>query len=423
MPVESARGDKLQRLALPAKALIALRRSDHADLRVFDATGRAMPIAMGNDKAPDVKSEVPLPVHPIVGSSRALQIKGVTLRLDNADQARIVGLDGELVPAGVGETSVLGVLIDTRKLDDPVDALALDVDLPRGKPVTFTVEASTNLKDWSRLAEKVMVSVDDGQTVLGDRRIALEDADLRDRYVRVRWNQSPGDETIAIRAAEAVMVKRETRAPLAVAARGLEMPQPRDVLFSLPFATRLEGVRVKIAETDGVMPVTLFARGTSEESWHSLAAATLRGDQAGTTLWINSVDGSWRNFRLEADRRTAGFSRPPKVELLLPRLELLVRFDGTPPYRLAAGLADAPDTFLTRDEIAPGMEAADQSALPVAKTVASSTSPLIVAVDPAGLDKGKASRTWILWAVLVLGTLVLAFAAFRLLRGSRDPTI
>lgn len=414
LPVSPAPGDGPQRLAVPARALVALARRDGGDLRIFDARGRAMPVALLRRSAPAVKAQAPVPVYPVIGAARADLSSGMTLRLEGSGQVRIAGLEGA-VDGGGGGDAVVGALLDTRAIADPASAIVLDADLPRGVPVTFALSSGGNLRDWSTLGEKVLLRVGAGPGVLGDGRIELGGAALKQRYVLVEWSAANGrDGEVAVKGARVETARAGEAARIAVRAGPPALPEPRVALFSVPFATPLAGVRVRIAGGDGVLPVTLSGRATAEAPWQPLATATLRSDDRARGVVIATGDGGWRHYRLEADKRTPGFSAPPSLELLLAPVELAVRFEGQPPYRLAAGLADAPVTFLTARELAPGGKAEALATLPLARSDAAA--PPVVTVDPAALDQGQQTRKFVLWAVLALGTLVLGYAALRLLR-------
>ena len=415
LPVSPAPGDGLQRIDVPASALVALARRDGGDLRVFDATGRAMPLALLHRPAATVKAQVPVPVYPVLGAGRADRLAGMTLRLEGTGKVRIAGLEGESAPDGGGD-AVAGALLDTRTLADPASAVLLDADLPRGVPVTFTLSAGDNLRDWSALGEKVLLRVDAGPAVLGDGRIALGGANLARRYVLVTWSAAGGrDAQVAVKGARIETERAGPAGEIAVTARAPQLKSAHEVLFSLPFATPLAGLRLRIAAQDGVVPATLSARASAEAPWQVLASTTLRREDGAGGTRI-ALGGNWRHYRIEADRRTAGFSRVPDIELLLAPVELAVRFDGRAPYRLAAGMADAPATFLTPAEIARQGKAETLAALPLARAGEPGAATPVVSVDPADLDKAGAQRKLALWAVLALGTLVLGLAALKLLR-------
>ena len=144
VPVTAAAGASLQKLDVPARVLAASRDAGLGDLRIFDARGRSLPIALSPLAAPRVLRTVRLEPLPILGSPDALTVSGVSLRID-AGRNNVVRVQG--LPAEASEAKLLGVLLDTRGLADPVDRLRLVATIPRGRPIGFTIEVSNDLRN------------------------------------------------------------------------------------------------------------------------------------------------------------------------------------------------------------------------------------------------------------------------------------
>ena len=202
IPVIAASGAPLQRLALPATALVQLQTLGLADLRIFNAQGQPVPMALADNAAP-IRAEqtVQLAAYPILGAAPAdaSGLDGLSLRIEERPGGRVVQLN---TPAGPGTTSgaagqlparqnVLGALLDARAVKEPVARMALDVDLPAGQPVTFSVHASADLTNWRPLASTVLYRADTAGTTagapdqageLGQRTLDLALADLAGQY-------------------------------------------------------------------------------------------------------------------------------------------------------------------------------------------------------------------------------------------------
>ena len=82
LPQPSAGG--LHRMALPAQALVKLQTSGLADLRVFDAQGLALPMALA--AAPSTRTQqqtASLVAYPILGTTDASGGQGLSLRIED----------------------------------------------------------------------------------------------------------------------------------------------------------------------------------------------------------------------------------------------------------------------------------------------------------------------------------------------------
>ncbi len=406
LAAEPAAGDALQRLILPAAALAAMHSAGLADLRVFDARGKVLPMARADwsGEAAAERQLVTLPALAVIGSAKGAQAQAISLTIDDSKSARIVGLDTSIAGS---KTEVVAVLLDTRALTEPAIFLKLGAELPRAQPVTFTVASSADLKSWEPIAEKVLFR--DG----GTSGVALPSPDLRGRYVRVSWDTDvPLASPLNITSATLTLSKLGQPQRITAATTGLEMIDARDLRFSLPFKAPLAGIRISQTAPDGPIPVRLYGRNDAEAPWIPLAGTTVRQTpNAGNLLELG--DPVMAFYRITADSRTAGFSAAPRIELSFIPAELLVQFSGHPPYTLAAGLKDAPATYLTRAEIALGTQ--QLAAMPQAKMVGAAV-PIVSLRPPTGGT--FPDKRMILWLVLLAGAAVLGLALVKLLKGS-----
>lgn len=407
-PITVARGAPLQRLPLPAAALIRLQQPDYADLRVFDADGRSQPIALLPARAPELarRNTVLTPL-PILGAPGSLTVTGLGLRVDASGEARIVRVDGKVAPS-TGAAAVLGTLLDTRPAKGPATELALDVDVPRQQPVTFVIEGSADLRRWSWITDHVVYrSPGDPRRVV----IPLDTAGVLDRYLRITWRAAtPLLAPVAVTAASVATTTAATLPPIVATITGARLIDPRDLRFSLPFATSIAAVRI-IPAGDALIPVRILGRNDDEQPWTLLGAgAAYRLTRPGTVDFGPAIALSiqvFRQIKVEADARTAGFAALPNIELVFEPRDIAVLQTGRPPFELAAGRQGARSALLPVSDLMTGTRDTDPATLPVAVV---QPSPAIVA---STTENAKTVRlTWLLWAVLGAGTLLLAVAAW-----------
>jgi hypothetical protein len=411
LPLEPAReGGSLQRLALPAAALVALKRPDLGDVRLFDARDKLVPLALLGDQTKTAQHRTSVPVYPVVGPAGALESSGLYIRIEDNRIAKVVTVNSAASPA----TNVFAAaaLLDTRALREPVVSIELDADLPANQPITLTLLTSANLKDWEPLTEKVMFRASGGAAPIGGERVELPGVDLRNRYVGISWGSASG---FALKNASVTTSASVPPTRIAIATSPVPVVGAHDMRFELPNIARLTAMRVIETGPDGVIPVKLYGRRYSEEPWTPLSAATLRPGSNGSMLDLAS--STMTSYRLEADGRTAGFSSAPKLELLVEPVELLVAFSGMPPYRLAVGNADALPNFLTSTEIVGQIGDGAFASLPQAKFAGPEP---VVTLQAGPADGLLEPRKLVLWAALLLGTFVLGFAAIRLLRATKS---
>lgn len=402
IPITLALGSSVQRLAMPAAALAAAQTADLSDVRVFDAEGRSMPIARAAPAIGPARRHE-LAALPILGAADALTVTGVSLRLDGDGHARVAQIDG--TPSDrPAEAMLLGVLFDARAASGSALSLTLDADMPRAQPLSFVVEASTDLKDWRPLAEQVVYRGADDAAIA----LKLGDAALKDAYLRVTW-RATSRLLAPVTVRKAVLLTRaEAAADVSIAAALPPLADAHGVDFALPFASALRMIRIVPTGTDMIVPVRVFGRDTREQPWTLLGSGTAaRAGDAGSPPAIALDGGPHRMMRIEAERSSAGFTAAPSLRLGFASRAILFLAAGKPPYVLATGRATAKEAYLPSQSL---MTQASGGPVPSATAVAADGA---LRLEPAQ-DAGGSRRQMLFWAILLAATALLAAMAWAL---------
>ena len=397
MPVTPAAGASVQRVALPPAAIAALQTSYAGDVRIFDASGRTISLARDDQQGDSAQRTVTVPTSAIAVPAQ-LGSANVSVRVDQAE--RSVTVDDEAHPR-------VALLLDTRKLEDPAVALQPQVSFPAQRQLEVTIERSSDLKNWEVLATKVLFRFDASSSDTEFARIALPGTVLKGSYLRLSWQLAPD---VTITGASITTAKKVPPPPLVLAARGAELTNAHTLRLTLPAALPAATLRLTGSAKDGVVPVTLQGRANAEMPWSGLDRAVLH-DGKGIDLILPSAPMG--QYQLVADPRSAGFSAPPQLDLLVQPISLLAAFNGNGPYQLAVGNSSAPPAFFSSAELLGGQ--AGGAAIAQALVTAPPAAP-VISLAPAGSDSPYSQRKLWLWAALVAATAVLGFAAVRLLR-------
>jgi Protein of unknown function (DUF3999) len=406
--VEPQGSGAVQRIEVPAAALVALKREDMGDIRVFDGRGKALSIARFGASAQGAAMSHKVPTYPIAGTAAAPGGPAVSIEIAQPGQTVSVEANG----ASPGNDTA-AALVDTRALEDPAVAVVLDADLPAQTPVSFTLEASSDLKSWDTLGDRVLFSPGTGQAPLGGARIALPGVDLEKRYLRLSWKAAQG---VAVRDITVLTAKTAPPRRTTLAAAGAKLDDPHNLRFSLPSPAPLAAILVTGTEADGMVPVKLYGREAVERPWVLLSVATVRPGGKAAMLDFDGV--RYAQYRIEADERSAGFSEAPKIAVEVEPLTLLAAFNGQPPYRLATGNAKAESKLFAPSELAEPKVL--EGTLPLAKVEAAP--PPVIALNAGATDSPFAPRKLALWGALLLGTALLAYGAIRLLKANAAPS-
>ena len=395
-------GEKgVHRVDLPPRAVAALERDDAGDVRIFDGEGRPLSLALADTASrPQGQRTVPLKAMPIAVPKPAAR-GSVSVRVDQDQQS--VTVDAVNQKTAAQSTPEAALLFDTRKIDDPVLALELNAELPKGMLIEVSAAASGDLKSWEPLASKVLLGTD-GETP-PDLRLAMPGLPLSDRYVRLSWQLTDG---VKIRGAKAITARIPPPRPMMFATRGADLESDHTLRFDVPLGVTLIGVRISGQSGEGVVPLALAGRNSAEEPWQPLAQGALRN---GSSAQLDFPTIRLAEYRVVADPRSPGFAAMPRVELLTAPIVLLAAFNAKPPYTLALGNAAAPSAYFERSELL-GRPRSDAT-LPEAQVTAGPAQ--ILKIEPAG--SGLFSpRKLALWAALLAATALLGFLALRLLR-------
>jgi hypothetical protein len=210
--------------------------------------------------------------------------------------------------------------------------------------------------------------------------------------------------------------------------------------FTLPFATPVAALDIRPHGLNELVPVRVLGRSdanaNNQQPWQPLARAVvyqLQGSPAPQRSAAIPLDGrSWRQLRVEADARTAGFSAAPTVALEFEPVQLVFVASGSGPFTLAAGLAPgdgALNAYLPLPSLVPGYQPRQEDRLPLAR-LASDGAPASVQPSPAApttvqasaASEGTPTRTLVLWGVLLVGVVLLGAMAWALARQTRGRT-
>jgi len=437
IPVSLVAEAPLQRIVLPAEVMVRLQSPAYADLRLFNGAGQPVPMALAGVAAAGAQEEsVVLPAYPILGAAGPAGLEGLSLRIEERQGQRVVQVDAVGTAGPAGAQAVRGALLDARGLRQPVARMALDADLPAGQPVSFTVQASQDLKHWRPLAETVLYRADAPAAApaaaasaapgrLGHEQMDLRLAELGGHYLRVTW----GDATVTLRGATLVTARgggarERVSASMAAPAPG----DPHALVLALPFATPLAALKITPQGSNVLTPVRVLGRHDRSQPWSPLASAVVYrmaggagGERSSGPIELGGA--SVRELRIEADPKTPGFSAAPEMALQFEPVQLVFLASGQGPFTLAAGLSGATAAtaaFLPLASLVPGYRPAQENTLPLAQAevARADIAGALVVATPAG--EGMPARSWVLWGVLLAGVGALALMAWLLLRQTRQ---
>jgi hypothetical protein len=440
LPLTLAPGASLQRLALPAQVLINLQASGYSDIRIFNAQGQPVAMALVRpEPRPDARQQLTLAAYPVLGPATAAGLDGLSLRIEERQGQRVVQINTSNAASPPAPAQLLGALLDARAVSAPLVALALQADLPEAQPVTFTVQASRDLSHWRPLGQTVLFRA--GEARLGESDMALDFADVKDHYLRITWTGAAGQPVNAsVRGATlTTSTGRASSPPVEATLAPPALTDAHTLSFSLPFATPLAALRITPPGGDVLIPLRVLGRNERSQPWTPLASSvvyrlqTAGGVQTSGPVALPGL--AFRELQLQADAKTPGFGAPPAISLQFEPVQIVFLASGSGPFVLAAGRAGTAGAYLPISSLMPDYRSGQENTLPLAQAelagqpgvagtgtgaASGQTAPLVVAAP--GTGDGLPLRSWVLWGVLLLGVLALALMAGVLFRQAKQPS-
>ena len=421
LPITLVPDAPLQRLQLPAKALVQLQSSGYNDVRIFNAQGQPVPMALSRVASnPAERGQVKLTAFPILGGESTTALDGLQLRIEERQGQRLVQLSTATGTENAAAQKVLGALLDAREVKTPVVAIALDVDLPTSQPITFNLQASKDLKSWRQVADTVLFKTDAGS--LGTSTIEVPAQDLSGHYLRVTWaggnSQLAGVTLRGATLATAVTGSVMTRVVAALAPPALV--SPHEFSFNLPFAAPIAALRIDPVGSNTLVPVRVLGRNDRSQPWVTLADTVVYKLTAdGKTQSSGPIEllrAATREIKIEADKKTPGFAAAPVVTVLFDPVQLVFLANGAGPFTLAAGAANLSSAYLPLPSLMPGYQSGQENKLPLVTLESGDAGPVIVA--SGAVSDSMPTRSLVLWGVLIAGALALGAMAWALMKQS-----
>jgi hypothetical protein len=279
IPVTPAPDAPLQRLLLPAEALVRLQSAGYADLRLFNAAGQPVPMALASvpTQTSTQEQSVKLPAYPILGAegAAAAGLEGLSLRIEERQGRRVVQLNtggattaSAAAAKSAGRAARCAQAQGARGRDDAGRR-------PAGRPARHLQRAGQQgpekLAPAGRhraLPRRCLGAA----ASLGDTRLDLSMADLKDHYLRISW----GAAAVTVRGAtlltsQSTAVRQRVSATMAAPA----LAHAHELVFALPFATPVAALKITPQGSNVLVPIRVLGRNNREQPWALLATSVV----------------------------------------------------------------------------------------------------------------------------------------------------
>lgn len=396
------------------------------DLDVLDGSGTPVPASVFAPEQPLARApqRVALPWFALPASPSNSATQGWELISEVETDGRLRRVEARSIAGDAARLPQTALLIDASRLRRPI--LALDLEWAPGAALdaAYNVEASDDLDQWRSLSSSGrLVDLQRGGQRLLQRRIVFDSVGEQARYLRL----TPQDPKAAaqISAVSAELAGNAASAPLQW--RELKGRRVEQKDGSVAFEYELDG-RFPIQQIDVALPGNhalewrLDSRDDTEQGWHPQAGPWMafrvagqgEGDRSAARQLAATVRD--RHWRLRANAAVPGepvlrLGYRPEVAVFLAQ--------GAPPYALVAGSARTARADSPLAHLIEALRQARGKDWQPAEASLGEPAPLAGAAALVPLEPQRDWRSWLLWAVLIAGALIVAGFAFSLLRSSK----
>jgi hypothetical protein len=408
-------------LPLPEAVYRATTRADLGDMRIFNGYGEVVPHLLRQESGAGESRREPVRLNffPLY-RERPWEEEIKHIRIADDGRGTIVDIERRPAAQGVART-VDHYLVDASGVEATVDKLLLEWDtVAEGFLETVRIEYSNDLVHWHHLvAAATLADLTYEGYRLGQHEIPLPPQSAR--YYRISWPL--GEKGLRLTGLRAEVLHtadapprqwRELPATAGPAAAG-------EYLFELPGNTPLDRIQVMLPQSNTVVRVTLSSRDSEEAPWQPRYQGLLYTLQRqGHTLSsdavaLNRVSDSYWRLQVAQEGGGLGSGMPQlKVGWVPHRLVFVAR--GEMPFTLAFGAATVGPAASGFGDLLRRLEQrpADKGYIKLAHA-----GGRFELGGERRLQPPRAPlpwKTWLLWALLVFGVLLLAAMARSLYR-------
>ena len=455
MPLTTAAKQGVLALPLPQTLYLHAQSLQLNDVRIFDAKGQKVPIALlpAGSTSLVTRASFPVKIFPLrggagngaanSGSNNVGSGGNVEMDVKTDANGSVISVKTKSGTSGANN-KITHLVLDARNGNNGSNGTKGSMgDGPKIEGLRFRLPAATSsynaqvwldvsddLQHWDTIGTaELSWLVNSGSETLANDRLSFEARSFR--YARLSWRAG---EPIEFAGIEALTVSQQSNAPQleSVLLEPLDGKQAGDLVYQASAALPVVRVNLQFRESNVVYPAAIggyqeipAVQIGKANTWHFEA-------QMRSTFYQITQDGKTRRSgELALPQPTgmnqwvvrpqqAGSSRPTMV-LSWQAANLVFLNSGNGPYTLAYGRADAKAGLSELEQVAPGFSTKELQQLAQAQTGAEQLTATPKQLQQqqsaaqAASDAAK-TRSFALWGVLILGVLVLAGMAWSLVK-------
>ncbi|HAO20369.1 MAG TPA: hypothetical protein DCQ37_07745 [Desulfobacteraceae bacterium] len=415
-------GSAIYAVTLPESIYRRITRADLGDMRVFNRQGEVVPYLL---RRPEISSQsvapVMLPFFPIYAD---MGKKGGEISFQLSADGRGSILSIQANSGSQPSQNIRAYIIDASAADRAISELEAEWrNEGESFVTTVSVESGNDLTHWQTLVNAAtLAKLQYGEHRLDQNRIVLPAK--KAKYLRISWSAGrQGVELTKLNALFSPVTAEPDRAEIAVSGAAAK-DKPHAYEFDLKGLFPADRINLSLPQRNSLTQAVLKSRATPKEEWkirhrglfYNLIVEDNPLNNAPVSLSPAISDRYWR---LETDDSGGMGSGMPLLRISWIPHHLVFLARGEAPFQLVYGSTKikAPEASMDRlfDSIGKNQTHLVRKVLPGNETEIGGADNLKPQAPPFPWKK------FMLWAVLIVGVLILAWMAYFLYRQMNAP--
>ena len=410
----------LREIEIPRTLYEKMQRRDYGDLRVFSADGQIVPHQFSQSATRvDSKQETPLVFYPF-SKEQAANPSNIQVIINQKAGGQSLQINQHLANKSPNINEYQYILINksenqTKKRKDSPKLCKLQLDWEQDKPssiISFKLESSDQLQNWKTLSRKLTVSKLNysGSQLLHNQ---VHFSCTSQKYLRLTWLQ-PNQQTHLVQIKGLYTKKGEQQTQWQSFGKPRYSAEEKGWLFESNIIASISKLEF-VAPQDGLLyKGILYSRNNEKEAWrYRKEVSQYRLNMGDTILQSNPVSISPNNDRfwkliMQAETQFAENQLPEIRAGWMPK-QLYFLAQGNGPFTLAFGNHNIKSE--QSNNLSDLIDSIKRSGASIDSV---SIGEIINNTKSFKVEEKTQWKLILLWLVLILGTALMGFMAYRL---------